>query len=71
MDMLQSLRLKTMAICFAGVHVPLTVLCAYAVLNGFAGLEMVLVTTLISTLLGTAGALFGVNAIFNRLEHHA
>ena len=67
-DSLRSMRLKTMGICFIGVHIPLTVLCFYAVLNGFAGLETVLITTLISTLVGTMGALYGVNSIFNRMS---
>ncbi|HTG37681.1 GGDEF domain-containing protein [Sphingomonas sp.] len=63
----QSLKMRIFAICFIGTHVPLLSFVARQVSNGQVnGADLAVL--LVATLVGTAGALYGINALLSPLR---
>lgn len=54
---IDKLTFQLMAVAFVGIHIPLTALVIYGLVNGFAGLVGVLLITLGATLVSTAVSL--------------
>ena len=54
---IDKLTFQLMAVAFVGIHIPLTALVIYGLVNGFAGLVGVLLIALGATLVSTAVSL--------------
>lgn len=54
---IDKLTFQLMAVAFVGIHIPLTALVVYGLINGFAGLIAVLLIALGATLVSTAVSL--------------
>lgn len=54
---IDKLTFQLMAVAFVGIHIPLTALVVYGLINGFAGLIAVLLIALGATLASTAVSL--------------
>lgn len=61
------LQRKVMLMCFLGTHIPLTVLCIYAIMSGAAGLGTMLLATLFATVVGAGVALLSVRNGFRAM----
>ncbi|NIY72053.1 hypothetical protein HCZ30_06345 [Marivivens donghaensis] len=61
------LQRKVMLMCFLGTHIPLTVLCIYAMTSGVAGVGMMLLATLLATVVGAGVALLAVRNGFRAM----
>lgn len=63
----QSLKMRIFAICFIGTHIPLLSFVARQAISGQVAVGDVLVL-LVATLIGTAGALYGINAMLSPIK---
>ncbi|PRY88248.1 hypothetical protein [Donghicola tyrosinivorans] len=54
---IDKLTFQLMTVAFVGIHIPLTALVVYGLINGFAGLITVLLIALAATLVSTAVSL--------------
>jgi hypothetical protein len=53
-----------MAVAFVGIHVPIVSLLLFGIVNSFAGLGAILLTTLAATLISTAVSMVLIYRIF-------
>ena len=64
---IRSLEMRILLGCFIATHSPLTVLCFYAIINGLAGMETILISTLVATLVATVATIMIVRRGFRQV----